>query len=186
MNLGQMMLVIAALSILGILVLNANRTVLETNDTQNLSEFGINAVSLATSVVEEAMGKMYDEAIADSNTGELTDPKQLTAVAGLGPDGAEVYRDGVNDFNDFDDFDGLFLVYKNPIDSIVTVGADKEVSVPGIRARYFVRTKVEYVAHSTPDVAVAACTWHKKITVTVTSPSITDTLVYPALMSYWN
>jgi hypothetical protein len=181
-----MMLVIAALSILGILVLNANRTVLETNDTQNLSEFGINAVSLATSIVEEAMGKMFDEAIADSNTGELSDPKQLTSAIGLGVEGAEQYRDGGNDFNDFDDFDGLFLVYKNPVDSIITPGADKEITVPGIRARYFVRTTVEYVAHTAPDGPVSSPTWHKKITVTVTSPSITDTLVYPALMSYWN
>jgi len=124
-----MMLVIAALSILGILVLNANRTVLETNDTQNLSELGINAVSLATSIVEEAMGKMFDEGIADSNTGELNDPKQLTSVIGLGAEGAEQYRDGGNDFNDFDDFDGLLLVYKNPVDSIITPGADIEAAI---------------------------------------------------------
>jgi len=186
MNLGQMMLVIAALSILGILVLNANRTVFETNDTQNQSEFGINAVSLATSIVEEAMGKMYDEAIADSNTGELADPIQLTPAGGLGREGAEAYRDGANDFNDFDDFNSLFLVYKSPVDSLVTAGTDREVVVPGIRDRYFVRTKVEYVSDAAPDVAVAARTWHKKMTVTVTSSSTRDTLVYPALMSYWN
>jgi len=29
-------------------------------------------------------------------------------------------------------------------------------------------------------------TWHKKIIVTVTSPSSNDTLVYPSIMSYWN
>ncbi|MCK5571858.1 MAG: hypothetical protein KAJ12_03825 [Bacteroidetes bacterium] len=186
MSLGQMMLVVAAMSILGILVLNANRTVLETNDTQNQSEFGINAVSLATSIVEEAMGKMYDEAIADSNTGELGDPKQLTSAVGLGKEGAEAHRDGVNDFNDFDDFHNLFLVYKNPVDSLVTAGADKEIEVPGIRDRYFVRTKVVYVTDADPDVAVAARTWHKKMSVTVTSSTTRDTLVYPALMSYWN
>jgi hypothetical protein len=181
-----MMLVVCALSILGILVLNANRTVLETNDTQNQSEFGINAVSLATSVVEEAMGKMFDEVIADSNTGELSDPKQLTSSVGLGKEGADAYRSGVNDFNDFDDFHNLFLVYKNPVDSLATAEADKEIEVPGIRDRYFVRSEVVYVAGADPDVAVAARTWHKKIIVTVTSSSSKDTLIYPALMSYWN
>ena len=186
MNLGQMMLVVAALSILGILVLNANRTVLETNDTQNQSEFGINAVSLATSIVEEAMGKMFDEAIADSNTGELSDPLQLTSAATLGKEGAEAYRAGVDDFNDFDDFHKLFLVYKSPADSLATPGADREVIVPGIRDRYFVRSRVEYVSDATPDIAVAFPTWPKKMTVTVTSSSSRDTLVYPALMSYWN
>ena len=82
MNLGQTMMVIAALGLLGILVLNANKTVLETTEVQNTSEFGIAAVSLATSLVEEASGKMFDEVIADSTTAVLTVPTQLCASLG--------------------------------------------------------------------------------------------------------
>lgn len=186
MNLGQMMMVVAALSILGILVLNTNTTVLETNDTQNLSEFGINAISLATSLVEEANGKMFDEVIADSMTPQLSDPVSLTGVANLGPDGGEGYRTPGADFDDFDDFDGLVLAYKSPLDSSVTAGATKEFVIPGIRAKFIVSAKVEYVAAANLDVSSAAATWHKKITVTVSSPAIKDTLVYPAIMSYWN
>lgn len=186
MNLGQMMLVICGLVILGMLVLGANRTVFETTDTQNNSEFGINAVSLATSLVEEANGKMFDEVIADSNTGTLSDPSQLTAVGTLGRDGAEAYRAGSDDFNDFDDFNNLLLAYKSPVDSAVATGADRDIIVPGLRALYYVRARVEYVAAANLDVASASRTWHKKLTVTVTSPSIRDTLVYPAVMSYWN
>jgi len=186
MNLGQMMMVVAALSILGILVLNTNTTVLETNDTQNLSEFGINAISLATSLVEEANGKMFDEVIADSTTPALNTPVSLTSVANLGADGGETYRTAGNDFDDFDDFDGLILLYKSPADSSLTAGAAKEFVIPGIRAAYIVRARVDYVSAADLDAASASPTWHKKITVTVTSPAIKDTLVYPAIMSYWN
>jgi hypothetical protein len=181
-----MMMVVAALSILGILVLNTNTTVLETNDTQNLSEFGINAISLATSLVEEANGKMFDEVIADSMTPQLSSPASLTGTANLGPDGAEGYRTPGADFDDFDDFDGLVLAYKSPLDSSVTAGATKEFVIPGIRAKFIVAAKVEYVAAANLDIASATPTWHKKITVTVSSPAIRDTLVYPAIMSYWN
>lgn len=184
MNLAQTMLVIAGLSILGILVLNANRTVFESNDTQNVSEFGINAVSLATSLVEEANGKMFDEVIADSTTGELSAAGQLSTA--LGKEGAEVYRGGSNDFNDFDDFNNLLLAFKSPLDSAVVTGADREIIVPGIRALYFVRTRVQYVSETNLDSAVSYRTWHKRMLVTVTSPAIRDTLRYPAVMSYWN
>jgi hypothetical protein len=186
MNLGQMMMVVAALSILGILVLNTNTTVLETNDTQNLSEFGINAISLATSLVEEANGKMFDEVIADSTTPELSNPISLSSVANLGPDGGESYRTPGNDFDDFDDFDGLVLVYRSPLDSSLTAGATKEFVIPGIRAKFIVHAKVDYVAAGNLNVTSGSPTWHKKITVTVSSPAIKDTLVYPAIMSYWN
>jgi hypothetical protein len=183
MTLGQMMMVTGAMMLLGILVLNANRTVLETNDIQNTSEFGITAVSLATSLVEEANGKMFDQVIADSTTPALTNPTQLSTA--LQKDVGESYR-GAKDFNDFDDFNDLLLVFRNPIDSTVVSGADKVITVPGIRALYTVRCKVCYVNPPDLDVVSVAKTWHKRLTVTVKSPSFADSLVYPTILSYWN
>lgn len=184
MNLAQTMMVIAGLAILGILVLNANRTMFESNDTQNASEFGINAVSLATSLVEEANGKMFDEVIADSMTGDLSVPGQLSSA--LGKETGERYRDGANDFNDFDDFDRLFIAYKSPVDAAIVTGADRDIIVPGIRALYYVRARVDYVTEANLDSAVSFRTWHKRMMITVTSPAIKDTLRYPSVMSYWN
>ena len=185
MNLGQMIMVLGALSLLGGLVLNTNSNLLETNQTMNNSEFGITAVSLATSLVEEAMGKMYDETIADSTSPALTNPNQLSVT--LGPVGGEQYRGGTS-FDDFDDFNGLFLVYKSavPADSVMTPGSSYEYKVKGLRAKYFVRAKVNYVNYTNLNDTSAVATWHKKITVTVTSPSSPDTLSFPAIMSYWN
>jgi len=189
MNLGQMMLVVAALSLLGVIILNANSGILETSEVQNMSEFGITAVSLATSLIEEAMGKFYDAAIEDSNYTSLSDSTVLTWP--LGPGGMESYRGmkvGTQDFNDFDDFNNLFLVYKSSVaaDSTATPGSSHEIIVPGIRAKYFVKASVNYVRLGTLDGTTTTKTWQKKITVTVSSPTSRDTLAFPAIMSYWN
>lgn len=188
MNLGQSMLVIGAILLLGILTLNANRTVMETNDVTNSSEFGIAAVSLATSLVEEAMGKMFDEVVADT-----VPPTMALSIlsTSLQKESGERYRGGTNDFDDFDDYNNLFVVYTSPNDMSAVAGADTILVVPGLRARYYVRARVNYVNSTALDDTSSGRTWHKKLRVEVTSPRILpigqaqDTLVYPAVMSYW-
>jgi hypothetical protein len=199
MNLGQMMMVIGAIVMLGVLILNTNSTIYQTNDIMYTSEFGVTAVSLSTSLVEEAMGKMFDKVVADSNAAALVDSTLLTPPGSLGPDPSEneSYRanvPGTKDFDDFDDFNNLKICYHSevPADADATPGYI-QITVPGIRAKYYVSCMVTYVNPPNLDAAYAVRqTWHKKITVTVTSPSATgvtgkpDTLAYPAIMSYWN
>jgi len=203
MNLGQMILVVGAIVLLGILVLNANSTVYQASDTMYTSEFGVTAVSLSTSLVEEAMGKMFDVVVAPTNTSDLYDSTLLTPVASLGPEASEQesYRGMVtgypHDFDDFDDFNGLNLCYHDTTESDATPGF-LQIIVPGMRAKYYVTCTVVYVQPPNLDAAyIVRQTWHKKITVTVWSPAalklnpatgqnVPDTLVYPAIMSYWN
>ena len=199
MNLGQMMMVIGAIVMLGVLILNANSTIYQTADIMYTSEFGVTAISLSTSLVEEAMGKMFDKVVTDSNSAALLDSTLLTPPGSLGPEAAENesyrgYVAGTKDFDDFDDFNNLKICYHSevPADVDATPGF-LQVVVPGIRAKYFVSCSVTYVNPPNLDAAYTIRpTWHKKITVTVTSPSSTgvtgkpDTLVYPAIMSYWN
>jgi hypothetical protein len=163
MNLGQMMMVIGAIVMLGVLILNTNSTIYQTNDIMYSSEFGVTAISLSTSLVEEAMGKLFDKVVADSNAAALIDSTLLTLP------GSQV-----------------------PADADATPGY-LQVTVPGIRAKYYVTCTVTYVNPPNLDAPYAVRqTWHKKITVTVTSPSATgitgkpDTVAYPAIMSYWN
>jgi hypothetical protein len=190
MGLGQMMLVIGGIVLLGVVVLTANGSLIESTDTMNDSEFGVTAVSLASSLVEEASGKMFDAIIADSTSPALTDPSQLSTT--LGPETGESYRSGTHDFDDFDDFNNIFLVYKsdNGRDTIHTSGSTWETIVPGIRSKYFVRARVYYVPYNNLDSISTAKTWHKKIVVTVTrpqpNPTKADTLIFPAVVSYWN
>jgi hypothetical protein len=95
---------------------------------------------------------------------------------------------GTKSFNDFDDYNNLFIVYKSNVagDTARTPGSSYETTVPGIRAKYFVKARVNYVNQNDLNGFTTAKTWHKKITVTVTSPSFKDTLVFPAVMSFWN
>jgi len=204
MNLGQMIMVVGAIVLLGILVLNANSTVYQANDVMYTSEFGVTAISLATSIVEEAMGKMFDRVVAPTSSPSVYDSTLLTPVGSLGPDPAEneSYRKTggkPNDFDDFDDFNGFKICYHGtlPGDSDATPGFI-QWSVPGLGAKYYLTCTVTYVKPPNLDQAyVVRQTWHKKITVTVWSPSalklspttglsVPDTLVYPAIMSYWN
>jgi hypothetical protein len=197
MNLGQMMMVVGAIVMLGVLILNTNTTIYQTNDIMYTSEFGVTAISLSTSLVEEAMGKMFDQAVADSNAAALMDSTLLTLPGSLRAEAGESYRGnvvGTKDFNDFDDYNGLKICYHSevPADVDATPGY-VQVTVPGIRAKYYVTCTVTYVNPPNLDVPYSVRqTWHKKITVTVTSPSATgitgnpDTLAYPAIMSYWN
>jgi hypothetical protein len=200
MNLGQMLMVVGAIVLLGILVLNANSTVYQANDTMYTSEFGVTAISLATSLVEESMGKMFDKVVAPINASAVYDSTLLTPPGGLHADAGESYRglplgSGLKDFDDFDDFNGFKACYHSdlPSEADATPGF-YQITVPGMRAKYYVTCTVTYVKPPNLDAAYTIRqTWHKKITVTVWSPSainqITnnpDTLVYPAIMSYWN
>ncbi len=191
MNLGQMMLTVGAVLLLGLVILTVNRSVLDNNNSQNSNEFALNAVSIATSLVEEASGKMFDQVIADSNTTALSDPTQLSLT--LGPDGSEAYHSAGHEFNDFDDFNGLKLVYRNPVD-VGTVPGYNSVTLNGLRTRYYATVTVCYVANGGLNGSSAARTWNKRIQVAVTGFGMensqrggqADTLVYSAIQSCWN
>jgi hypothetical protein len=141
--------------------------------------------------VEEASGKMFDEVIADSTTAVLTAPTQLSSV--LGKENAEAYRSGTLDFNDFDDFNGLKLIFKDTVKDTSVVTAPGQVwNVPGLRTPYHVWCVVNYVDPANLNGVSGARTWHKKLTVYVTTledlnpGTKKDTLVYPTIMSFWN
>jgi len=187
MNLGQMLLVLVALVVLGALILQSNSIILSSTEALTSSEIDASAISLATSIMEEASGKLFDEVINDTTVAALTDPSQLSAT--LGPEGGERFRDTTGThplFNDFDDFNGLFVVYKSPADAAPTPGADWEFVMPDLRGKFYVHVSVSYVQPNNLDVPAAGRTWHKKMTMTVTSPSSAGTVVLPWVMSFWN
>ncbi len=61
MNTGQMMLTIGALILLSLVVLRVNNGFLNTNSVLIDSKLGVLATSVATSIIEEATGKAFDE-----------------------------------------------------------------------------------------------------------------------------
>lgn len=161
MNTGESLITIGAMMLLALTVLRVNSSLMGTDTVLYNTKFGVLAVSLATSVIEEANKKSFDQAdTADA----VSDINLLTAPASLGPSAGEKYPH----FDDFDDFNG----YKDTITNLPS-------------AIFYVSCQVCYVNPTNPDVASTSRTWHKKITVNVTSPSMTDTFKIASIFSYW-
>ena len=152
-----MMITIAAMMLLSLVILRVNNGFLNTNIVLMETKFGVLGVSIATSVMEEASGKAFDEK-TDSNT--ITNVNNLSSI---GPDG-EAYPN----FDDFDDYDG----YKRTVDDMPS-------------AVFEIACKVDYVKTASPESATSSKTWNKKLTITVTSPSSTDTIQMSTIYSYF-
>ena len=184
MGSGQMLLTLGAMMLLGIIILTANSTMLDNEQVVMDSEFGVAAISLATSLVEEVQGKVFDAAGADSG---ITSLSKLTPVGSLGPSMIEQYRTTDTtkaDFNDVDDFNNFWIEYV--ADTTRSRIATYRGEARGFRADYFIKARVYYVDKSNPDGISSFPTWHKKVVITVTSPSSRDTLRFPTIVSYWN
>jgi hypothetical protein len=184
MGSGQMLLTLGAMMLLGLIILTTNSTMLDNEQVVMDSEFGVAAISLATSLVEEIQGKLYDAAGADSG---ITSLSKLTASGSLGPSGSERYhpKDSTKtDFNDVDDFNNFWIefVADTSRPRVATYRGESR----GFRADYQVRARVYYVDKNSPDATSFTPTWHKKVVVTVSSPSSRDTLSFPTIISYWN
>ncbi len=165
MNTSQMLITLGALILLSLVILRVNRSFLTTDSVLLDSKIDVLAVSAATSVLEEANGKAFDE---NTDTTSISNVNLLSST--LGPEPGETYPN----FDDFDDFDGLTKIDStNPI------------------AKFIITCKVNYVQPPNLDVNVTTKTWHKKLTVYVTSPSMLghddkqDTLKMSTVFSYW-
>jgi hypothetical protein len=161
MNTGQTMLTIGAFILLAVIILRVNNSFLSTDTVVQESKFGVLAVSIGSSIIEEANRKAFDQATVGNAVNSLN---LLTQASKLGPENGEKY----SSFNDFDDFNGY--------DTTIT-------NLPS--ATFNARCVVCYVDPSNPDVAVNTQTWNKKITVYVTSPSSTDTMRLSSIFSYF-
>lgn len=161
MNTGQMLLTIGAMILLSTLILRVNNNFSSNTSTVYDSKFAILGTSIGASVIEEAMGKAFDEGTADSSATGLTD---FTAPHKLGPETGEVYPN----FNDFDDYNGYIKI---------------DSTMPS--AVFKISCVVSYIDPNTPDVTSSSATWTKKISVIVTSISMKDTVRLSSLFSYW-
>jgi len=170
MNTGQSLFSIGALLILSLTVLKMNNFILINDTVMQNSKFSILAISLANSLIEEASKKAFD---ANTYENQLSDYNLLTNYP-LGPGAGEI-PDSSNTFNDFDDFEGYTHHY-NYLPS----------------AEYDLKCSVYYIEPNNPEVKVGYRTWHKKMDVFVTSPSIKneygdqDTIKMSTIYSYWN
>jgi hypothetical protein len=175
MGLGQTMLTIMALMLLGRLILTVNRTVLETGSTKDVAEYRITATSLGTSLMENAHDLAFDEATVDTFL-TSSQSSSLTAAASFG---AEAGETGYTLFDDIDDYHNYVRVDTVPNSAI-----------------FFTSAKIEYIAVTPPTsfTVTTTRTFNKMITVYVTSPYMMeysldipkqDTLIFQSIFSYW-
>ncbi|MBT8392601.1 MAG: hypothetical protein KJO48_12615 [Ignavibacteria bacterium] len=164
MNTGQMMITLGALVLISFVVLRVNGSQLTVQDSMQNSKFGILAISLATSIIENATEKAYDE---KSTEDFLTSLSQLTARSSFGIEGGED-ADSVHTFDDFDDFHSYSVV---------------DTSMPS--AHFQIDCAVNYVDPYSANFITGNTMWHKMLTITITSPSMTDTVRMNKIYSYW-
>lgn len=160
MNTGQMMLTAGAVVLLGMTVITINNSFSNHGFILQQTEIGIYKVSLGMSVLEEAMGKAFDELSIDT---DLIATTSLTLT--LGKEVGENYPD----YDDFDDFNNY----------------SRKQGIYGVDS-LSVLSKVNYVDPATPNVISASRTWHKRITVSVWGSVQPDTINFYHVFSYWS
>jgi hypothetical protein len=169
MNTGQTMLAMGAMMLLSFLVLRFNTIHLTSAQASYNSKFGIVATSLANSLIEEAKDKAYDEFALDT-TKVIASANDFSPT--LGKEGGEAYPD----FDDFDDYNNLYypdtLSLKNP--------------QTGKATKFEIRSTVVYVSDVNPDVKSVSKQYHKKMTVSVFSSAMMDTVKLTTIFSYWS
>jgi hypothetical protein len=170
MGTGQTLFALGALALLSTSMLTLNRGYTNSSLSLTQSKLGITAVSLATSIIEEASGKAFD---AKSDTTDVTSTSSLTITSKLGMETGEFYPDSMNDFDDFNNL------------NITKVYGDSIFSRPYGGGSFRVRCSVVYVNPSNPGVTVTGPTWCKKLSVTVSSPEMIDTIKMQYLFTYW-
>ncbi|MFA6469800.1 MAG: hypothetical protein WCW35_12935 [Bacteroidota bacterium] len=172
MGLGQTLLTILALVLMGRVVISTNTTTLDAGFTKDMAEYRISATSLGTSMLEQSSAMAFDEATVDSGT---TNASSLTVAASFGADATESSEELYDDIDDYHNF--------TKIDSLEHSAIFKTT------------VSVTYVTVSGSDVvATTTRSFSKQVTVDITSDYLVDYSVTPAqpetlrfkqIFSYW-
>ncbi len=157
MNLGQSLFAIGALTILSLSILRMNNNILSTDETVMDSKVGILATSIGTSLIEEASKLAFDE---NTRTDPVNSLSLLTPSLSLGQEVSGVF----DDFDDYNNYTQNDTIYSIPFRTVC---------------------RVTYIEPSNPDGTTSNRTWHKKLTVKISSDFSRDTLELSTIYSYW-
>ena len=163
MNTGQMIMTLGAMMLLSVIMLRVNTANLANESIRDDAQYGVLATSIATSIIEEAQSKAFDEKTDTMNVTALT---QLSSV--LGPETGETE----STFDDFDDYNGF---------------TKRDSTMPS--AIFDISCQVVYVTADNIEGSTSNRTWNKKIIVTITRPVSADSselaLRTSSIFSYW-
>lgn len=172
MTTAQTLLSIGAIMLLTFLILRFNSIQITSSEAAYNAKFGIVANSLANSLIEEAKDKVFDEVAFDTNKVILSASDfSPTANTNMGKEIGEVYPN----FDDFDDYNNLFV-----LDTLSLTNPTTGRATP-----FEIRSTVNYVSDTAPDVKSGSKTYHKKLTVAVYSSAMIDTVKITTVFSFW-
>lgn len=157
MNLGQSLFAIGALLILSLTVLRMNNNILGTEEVVLDSKIGVLATSLGTSIIEDASKLAFDDNTKANPISSLT---ALTPSLSLGQEIEGVF----DDFDDYHNYVQHDTIYTIPFSSHCTVS---------------------YIEPKDLNASLSTRTWHKKLTISISSPFSRDTLELSTIYSYW-
>jgi len=154
---------LGAMLLLSIIMLRVNTSNLTNETIRDEAQYGVLATSIATSIIEEAQSKAFDEKTDTMNVTALT---QLTSV--LGPETGETE----STFDDFDDYNNF---------------TKRDSTMPS--ATFDISCEVVYVEPGNIEGSTSNRTWNKKLIVTITRPIAADSSVLvlrtSSIFSYW-
>jgi hypothetical protein len=156
----QMMLVLAALTLLSILVLSMNRAKLFSDEQLSQAEYMMEATAVGQTLINDIHTKEFDAATATDPDAEVS---SFTAPGSLGHGWWESYPN----FNDVDDYNRLQTTISTPRAGNLTLAC-----------------RVQYVDPAQPNTPVNMRTRTKRITVIVTSPFLNDPVTLVSYKSY--
>jgi hypothetical protein len=163
MNTGQMIMALGAMLLLSVIMLRVNTANLTNETIRDDAQYGVLATSIATSIIEEAQSKAFDEKTDTMNVTTLT---QLSSV--LGPETGETE----STFDDFDDYNNF---------------TKRDSTMPS--AIFDISCQVVYVDPGNIEGSTSNRTWNKKLIVTITRPISADSSVLAlrtaSIFSYW-
>ena len=151
-----------AMVLLSTITLRVNTSNLMNGTIRDEAQYGVLATSIATSIIEEATSKSFDESSDSTSVSSLN---ELTLAGILGPESGETD----STFDDFDDYNGF---------------TKRDSTMPS--AIFDVSCEVVYIHKSNLKVKSNSQQWHKKINVTVSSPFSQDTFKTSSIFSYWH
>ena len=105
MSTGQMLITVCAMLLLSLLILRVGSSSMINQESMQNSKFGVLAVSIANSILEEATMKSFDEKANTDPRTYFSNENELTMNGSLGVDVGEI-ADSILTFDDFDDFNG--------------------------------------------------------------------------------
>lgn len=165
MNSGQMLITIAAISLIVLTILNFNKSSLNTQENLDYNKEYISTVTAAQSLLDEISGKAYDENII--NGASISSALGFSST--LAPESGEAYPN----FDDIDDFNNF-----SKKDSIMNLGI------------FNFKVKINYVNDNLEN--SSSCTYHKKVTIKVTDNTLKnpftnklDTIQISTVLSQW-